>query len=152
MTFFTRRKALFALASVPVLSIVPSSSAPVQTYSDPDDDIQLPDELNTAADFAAWNLGVNVSNHRRHGEPWPAPVESIDWEDKFIIIMQHPDPESLDPIAEQVLAEVDMSGLPIVGAARTPCGRVACLMLLGSRKLFAQRMRLVERGMIGGDA
>lgn len=142
-----RRDVLRLGVAAVVLPFTPiSKSANLHSYSDPDDDtILCPEQLDSAIDFAQWNLAANVSNARRHGTPWPWPVETCDWHDKLVIIAQHPSADALDPIAEEVLAEVAFTGLPIVGAYRTPCGRVACLMLLGSRRLFAERTLLAER-------
>lgn len=140
---YRRRDVLRLGVAAVVLPFVPNSSTQKigSSYGNADDATLFPDQLDTATSFARWNLAANLSNERNYGTPWPYPVETCDWTGpQLVIIVQHPDRERVDVIACEVLAEIEESGFGITDCARTPCGRVACLMLACSRAEYAERM------------
>lgn len=156
----TRRDLLRTAAVAPLAVVLPFGKVPANSPEaiDPDGLLEYPERLGRAIEFAQWNLATCVNNEKTLGQPWPYPVETLDWNEgdgpQFVIVCQHPSAEALDEILGQCLGEIASTNLPIVDVARTECGRAGCFILAATRKLFIQRKALAMRDWRrnGGDA
>lgn len=109
--------------------------------------IAFPEALGDAADFAQWDLAAITGNHRDHGEPWPRDVYTFEPGDgRLVVIVRGPVPHEIDDDCCRALAEVELSGLPIISVYRTECGRVAAILLEGTRAEFVARREAAEKG------
>jgi len=128
MTSFTRRKALFALAAVPVLSVLPFAPA-----IDPDDDLELGTAgMLDAKWLARWQRAAYATSDE-HGHPMAGELEIVEIRPSHRAYLATSNSrEETDELGAMALAQVEIDGFSdrICEAYRTADGTAIAILVL----------------------